>query len=638
MSLSDKTIVTTTERDDRKSVRKQKRAHHRLLRDMNIKCTEQPTQHLMICNGGLVTGIKRETLQCVLDPLISKYTLIMPTNKSYCFVTCSSKEDATCVYNYIHGRIKLPGQNGPLYVCYTETVSTTDHVIPDPAFPPGLTLMENFITEEQEKILLGTLNWDKCKNVIDLQSINWDEYASTLATVWSQLKYRDVKHFGYEFEYDTNLVNLNKPIEPIPQEYKFLQTLFDKHGHKYTYDQLTINRYLPGQGIPPHIDTHSVFEDTILSLSLGSTWVMNFKKEDQKIDVLLPARSLLIMTGEARYAWTHGICPRYSDVIKTENGPTSQERGIRISFTFRKVRRGECYCDFKNYCDTAKRETFIDDKAASGLESSYVHKVCRFERYVNVLFLTITEIVLLQVYEEICNHFSETRHKQWPNVTKFLESLEEGTLLLDVGCGNGKYLCGNQNVYKMGCDHSFGLMGICRKRNFEVLQCNCLYLPYKDDSVDAIISIAVIHHLSTEERRLRAISEIVRVLRPKGRCLIYVWAMEQRRNSQDSFYLKSGKKSKESEKINQIRINHERISECNLMLPIHENRMVFPQNDMLVPWTKKSGEHFLRYYHVFRDGELARLCTKIPLASIKEVYYDQGNWCVILEKCTEIIE
>lgn len=75
----------------------------------------------MICNGGLVTGIKRETLQCVLDVLISKYALIMPTGKSYCFITCNSKEDATCVYNYIHGRIKLPGQNGPLYVCYTET-------------------------------------------------------------------------------------------------------------------------------------------------------------------------------------------------------------------------------------------------------------------------------------------------------------------------------------------------------------------------------------------------------------------------------------------------------------------------------------------------------------------------------------
>jgi len=106
---------------------------------------------------------------------------------------------------------------------------------------------------------------------------------------------------------------------------------------------------------------------------------MNFKKEDQKIDVFLPARSLLIMAGEARYAWTHGICPRHSDIIETKNGNTTQERGTRISFTFRKVRRGECCCNFKTYCDTVKcdGETFIDAKAASGLENSYVHKVCK---------------------------------------------------------------------------------------------------------------------------------------------------------------------------------------------------------------------------------------------------------------------
>lgn len=64
----------------------------------------------------------------------------------------------------------------------------------------------------------------------------------------SQLKHRQVNHFGYEFEYGTNTVNSDRPISPIPQDYKFLQTLFDKHGHKYTYDQLTINKYLPGQG------------------------------------------------------------------------------------------------------------------------------------------------------------------------------------------------------------------------------------------------------------------------------------------------------------------------------------------------------------------------------------------------------
>ncbi|EFN89740.1 Alkylated DNA repair protein alkB-like protein 8 [Harpegnathos saltator] len=557
---------------------------------MNIKCSDEPTQNLMICNGGLVTGIKRETLQSVLDALISKYILIMPSGKSYCFITCNMKEDATCVYNYIHGRIKLPGQNGPLYVCYTETVPDINYETKNFVFPPGLTLIENFITKDQEESLLKTLNWDNCES-------------SSL-----QLKHRQVKHFGYEFQYGTNIVNLEKPIAPIPQDYKFLQTLFDKHGHKYMYDQLTINKYLPGQGIPPHVDTHSVFEDTILSLSLGSLCVMNFRRTDRKIDVLLPARSLLIMTGEARYAWTHGISPRHNDVIDTENGSTTQKRGTRVSFTFRKVRRaGDCNCDFEEHCDSKRWDAsmFIDAKAASGLENSYVHKV----------------------YEEISNHFSETRHKQWPNVTKFLGNLEEGTLLLDVGCGNGKYLCGNENIYKLGCDHSSGLAEICRNRGFEVLLCDCLYLPYRDKSVDAVISIAVIHHLSTRDRRKRAIAEMMRVLRPNGKCLIYVWAKEQRRDSAESFYLKY--ESKNKDKYREI---NRRISEYQLTLPIHENRTNFVHSDMLVPWKKKGGERFLRYYHVFQEGELAELCAEISATMLKSVYYDQGNWCVILEK------
>lgn len=189
----------------------------------------------------------------------------------------------------------------------------------------------------------------------------------------------------------------------------------------------------------------------------------------------------------------------------------------------------------------------------------------------------------------------------------------------------------------MGCDRSLGLTDICHKRGFEVLQCDCLYLPYKDDSFDAAISIAVIHHLSTRERRRRAISEIVRILRPTGKCLIYVWAKEQHKDSEDSFYLKYGKKTKEKneEKVNLSGSSRESISEPRLMLPVHENRTNFTHSDMLVPWKKKDGERFLRYYHVFQEGELAKLCAEVPAALIKEVYYDQGNWCVILEKCTK---
>jgi len=43
------------------------------------------------------------------------------------------------------------------------------------------------------------------------------------------------------------------------------------------FDQLTLNDYLPGQGIPPHVDTHSPFEEVFASLGLKSGVTMHFK-------------------------------------------------------------------------------------------------------------------------------------------------------------------------------------------------------------------------------------------------------------------------------------------------------------------------------------------------------------------------
>lgn len=45
-------------------------------------------------------------------------------------------------------------------------------------------------------------------------------------------------------------------------------------------------------------------------------------------------------------------------------------------------------------------------------------------------------------------------------------------------------------------------------------------LPYKDDSFDAVLSIAVIHHIATTERRVRALRELARILRVGGRIII----------------------------------------------------------------------------------------------------------------------
>ncbi len=51
-----------------------------------------------------------------------------------------------------------------------------------------------------------------------------------------------------------------------------------------------------------------------------------------------------------------------------------------------------------------------------------------------------------QVYEEISSDFSSTRHSPWPHVRDFLLSLPPGSILADIGCGNGKYLGINPEV------------------------------------------------------------------------------------------------------------------------------------------------------------------------------------------------
>ncbi|UPT65181.1 MAG: alpha-ketoglutarate-dependent dioxygenase AlkB [Sphingobacteriales bacterium JAD_PAG50586_3] len=90
-----------------------------------------------------------------------------------------------------------------------------------------------------------------------------------------------------------------------------------------------------GQGITPHIDCEPCFEDTLISISLGSYCVMDFGKKlsSEKVPVLLAPRSIVILKGESRYTWTHGIAPRKTDVYHD----MKIERRRRISLTFRKT-------------------------------------------------------------------------------------------------------------------------------------------------------------------------------------------------------------------------------------------------------------------------------------------------------------
>jgi alkylated DNA repair dioxygenase AlkB len=60
---------------------------------------------------------------------------------------------------------------------------------------------------------------------------------------------------------------------------------------------------------------------------------MQFVNGQEKHDLYLEPRSLITLSGLARYQWTHAIPARKSDVVDG----FKIERGRRISLTFRTV-------------------------------------------------------------------------------------------------------------------------------------------------------------------------------------------------------------------------------------------------------------------------------------------------------------
>ncbi|KAG9195381.1 tRNA (uracil-5-)-methyltransferase TRM9 [Alternaria panax] len=235
------------------------------------------------------------------------------------------------------------------------------------------------------------------------------------------------------------------------------------------------------------------------------------------------------------------------------------------------------------------------------------------------------------VYEEIASHFSSTRYKPWPIVERFLKEQHDGAIGADVGCGNGKYLAVNKKVWIVGSDRSTNLVKIAKQHEpHDVVVADNLSLPHPNGVFDFAISIAVIHHLSTPARRVEAVKCVLDVLRPwsslnrtgdgkvaGGRALIYVWALEQKDSrrgwdeghEQDVMVPWVLKQKKEIEKGRR------------------KKRDESQPDDKETP--KLDGDKtFLRYYHLYRKGELE---SDIEQAGgvVLESGYEKDNWWAV---------
>jgi alkylated DNA repair dioxygenase AlkB len=152
---------------------------------------------------------------------------------------------------------------------------------------------------------------------------------------------RRVQQYGYAYDY-ASLSITSAP--PIPDELQRLISELQQKGllNKHV-NQIIVNEYKPGQGITPHVDHVKWFGEEVASLTLQSGCKMILSNPSKSINqsIYLDRKSLIRLTGLARWHFLHSIAATKSDPIKNTqtNQINMKPRGTRVSITFRQVVR-----------------------------------------------------------------------------------------------------------------------------------------------------------------------------------------------------------------------------------------------------------------------------------------------------------
>jgi len=196
---------------------------------------------------------------------------------------------------------------------------------------------------------------------------------------------------------------------------------------------------------------------------------------------------------------------------------------------------------------------------------------------------------VVDTYDRIATHFSETREYAWPETEEFLDG-RRGERGLDLGCGNGRNaeLLAERVERTVGVDASCGLLREARERadergfGLDAVLGDAATLPFPTGTFDLAVYVATLHHLAPHGRRVASLDELARVLAADGRAIVSVWSV-----AHDRFDATEG-------------------------------------FDTTVDWTLPDGERVGRFYHIYDADEFRADLAASALAPV-ETFVSSGN-------------
>jgi ubiquinone/menaquinone biosynthesis C-methylase UbiE len=138
-----------------------------------------------------------------------------------------------------------------------------------------------------------------------------------------------------------------------------------------------------------------------------------------------------------------------------------------------------------------------------------------------------------KVWDNIAEEWHEFKKIPAQTVISFLKK-QKGKML-DLGSGSGRNLVKNSKIEYHLLDFSKKMLDLAEKKareekiNIITKKANLYKIPYEDNFFDGAISISALHCVKGEEKRIKSIEELHRVLKPKSKMLIGVWNARSKR-------------------------------------------------------------------------------------------------------------
>jgi len=139
-------------------------------------------------------------------------------------------------------------------------------------------------------------------------------------------------------------------------------------------------------------------------------------------------------------------------------------------------------------------------------------------------------------YDAFASTFSASRKNlRWGEIGYFVEYIKksfEGKIsILDVGCGNGRFLetleTSRLPFSYLGIDESSGMINEAKKlhpkNSFEVLDMKHLEKLSNDKKYQFIVFIASFHHLQTKQERKEVLEKTKKLLKNEGTVMMTNW-------------------------------------------------------------------------------------------------------------------